>query len=381
MGDALNQDAPKAGEPVSRDALILSLHKGATEQPPWARFLAQTNVSLQSSYANIVFRQPDGKSVLADLAQGEPDILTARRLYAAAPSSYLASDRGMALGRSYRLPELADAEQPFKRSYYQHFLKPCGLHAILIARLAEEGGYQAWFTVARRECVADYSADDQSLFDALLPHLGVALHNFAQTDRYRVRAALGAFISSRFELAAVTVSEDGHIVGMEPAAQAILESAESVVTTGGGRLHFSEAHLQQRMATALRTAARGQRSKAIAFHIGDERIEMLVQPFFAASPHAPVRPAAVIYLHRDRPVVDHDDEMRHALNEMYDLSRVEADIALGISRGRTMIQLASDLRLSESTIRSYSKPIYAKLGVSRQVDLVRILLSSLARLA
>lgn len=73
--------------------------------------------------------------------------------------------------------------------------------------------------------------------------------------------------------------------------------------------------------------------------------------------------------------------MRGALNEMYDLSPVKADIALGISRGRTTVQLAGDLSLSENTIRSYSKPIYTKLGVSRQVDLVRILLSSLARLA
>jgi DNA-binding CsgD family transcriptional regulator len=46
-----------------------------------------------------------------------------------------------------------------------------------------------------------------------------------------------------------------------------------------------------------------------------------------------------------------------------------------------MAQLAGDLGLSENTIRSYSKPFYSKLGVSRQVDLVRLLLTSLARLA
>lgn len=93
------------------------------------------------------------------------------------------------------------------------------------------------------------------------------------------------------------------------------------------------------------------------------------------------RPAAVLYLHRDRPLMGREEEMRGALNEMYDLSPVEADIALSLSRGRTMTQLAGDLGLSENTIRSYSKPIYAKLGVSRQVDLVRLALTSLARLA
>ncbi|MBB3924721.1 DNA-binding CsgD family transcriptional regulator [Sphingobium jiangsuense] len=374
----IEEPAPRA---VSHEDLILSLHQGATEQPPWATFLSQISTALQSSYANIVFRQPDGKSVLADLAQGDPDILAARQRYSDTPSSFLSSDRGMAIGRSYRLPELVDADHPLKRSYYRHFLEPAGLRAILIARLAEEGGYQAWFTVARRKSVPDYSTADQSLFDALLPHLGVALRNFAQTDRYRVRAALGSFISSRFELAAVTVSQDGRILGMEPVAQALLENAGGAVAIVGGRLLFSEIHLQQRMADALRTAACGQRSKAIIFHVGDERVEMLVQPFLAASPHAAIRPAAVLYLHRDRPLMGREEEMRSALNEMYDLSPVEADIALGLSRGRTMMQLAGDLGLSENTIRSYSKPIYAKLGVSRQVDLVRLLLTSLARLA
>lgn len=366
---------------ISREQLLLSLHAGAIESKPWATFLSQVNIALRSSYANVVFRQPDGKSVLADLAQGDPDILEARRQYSETPSSYLSSDRGMVIGRSYRLLELFDVEQPLKRSYYQNFLKPAGLRAILIARLAEEGGYQGWFSVARREEVPDYSTEDKRLFDSLLPHLEVALNNFAQNERYRFRAVVGSFISSRLELTAITVSEGGRILGMEPAAQTILENAAGVLTTASGRLAFRERHLQARMAEALRTATSGQTSRAIVFHVGDERVEMLVQPFVATMPQAAIRPAAVIYLHRDRQMRGREEEMRSALNEMYDLSLVEADIALGISRGRTMAQLAGDLNLSENTIRSYSKPIYAKLGVSRQVDLVRILLTSLARLA
>jgi DNA-binding NarL/FixJ family response regulator len=376
-----DRGATGTGGGAVQEELILSLHQGATEQPLWATFLVRMNIAMQSSYANIVFRQPDGKSVLADLAQGDADILAARQRYSEAPSSYLSSDRGMAIGRSYRLLELADAEQPSKRRYYREFLEPAGLQAALIGRLAEPGGYQAWFTVARRRDVPNFSADDQALFDGLLPHLGVALHNFAQTDRYRLRAALNSFISSRFELAAITVSESGQVFGMEPAAQDILEVAGTALTISGGRLAFVEAHLQRRLAQALQTAASIRRSKAIVFHVGEERIELLVQPFIAGSPDARVRPAAVIYLHRDRPLIGREQEMRHALNEMYNLSTIQADIALGLSRGRTMAQLAGDLGLSENTIRSYSKPIYSKLGVSRQVDLVRLLLTSLARLA
>ena len=376
---------PRKEEPgrsrIPREQLLLSLYAGAAEARPWATFLSNINITLRSSYANIVFLQPDGKSVLSDLAQGDPDILAARGRYSDAPSSYLSSNRGMALGRSYRLRELADAEQPFERSYYRCFLKPAGLQSLLIARLAEDGGYQAWFSIARREEIPDYSTSDQALFDTLLPHLNVALNSFAEMERCRIRALLGSFISSRFELAAVTVSGDGHILGMEPAAQAILASAETVVTIISGRVVFREAHLQLRLSEALCTAASGQRSRAIVFHVDDERVEMLVQPFVATSPHARVRPTAVIYLHRDRRLSGPDEGMRIALNEMYDLNMAEADIALGISRGRTMTQLAGDLGLSENTIRSYSKPIYAKLGVTRQVDLVRILLTSLARLA
>jgi DNA-binding CsgD family transcriptional regulator len=67
--------------------------------------------------------------------------------------------------------------------------------------------------------------------------------------------------------------------------------------------------------------------------------------------------------------------------EAFGLSYVEAHLALLLSQGFTMESAADTLGIKVSTARSYSKNIYVKLGISRQVDLVRKVLRSVALLA
>jgi DNA-binding CsgD family transcriptional regulator len=53
--------------------------------------------------------------------------------------------------------------------------------------------------------------------------------------------------------------------------------------------------------------------------------------------------------------------------------RAEARVAGGISSGQTVDDIAASLSLSRETIRTQLKAVFAKVGVSRQVDLVNLL--------
>jgi DNA-binding CsgD family transcriptional regulator len=44
-------------------------------------------------------------------------------------------------------------------------------------------------------------------------------------------------------------------------------------------------------------------------------------------------------------------------------------------------EAAADMGVTESSIRTYSKRIFAKTGISRQTELVRLILKSVAPLA
>lgn len=63
------------------------------------------------------------------------------------------------------------------------------------------------------------------------------------------------------------------------------------------------------------------------------------------------------------------------LCSLYGLTRTQAQIAREFANGGTYQQVAQCSRISEETVRSHAKEIYAKTRVNRQADLVRLVLS------
>lgn len=61
------------------------------------------------------------------------------------------------------------------------------------------------------------------------------------------------------------------------------------------------------------------------------------------------------------------------LQALFDLTRAEARVAKGIAEGQAPAELARTLGLSVDTIRTQLKSVFAKVGVSRQAELVRLL--------
>jgi DNA-binding CsgD family transcriptional regulator len=67
--------------------------------------------------------------------------------------------------------------------------------------------------------------------------------------------------------------------------------------------------------------------------------------------------------------------------ELFGLLPSEARLALLISQGASLAEAADKLAITLETARSYSKRIYAKMGVRGQADLVRSILTSVLTLA
>ena len=67
--------------------------------------------------------------------------------------------------------------------------------------------------------------------------------------------------------------------------------------------------------------------------------------------------------------------------QLFGLTPTEAFLAVLLANGYTLAGAAEKLDVTESTVRSYAKRIFAKTGVSRQADLVRLILKSVALLS
>lgn len=108
---------------------------------------------------------------------------------------------------------------------------------------------------------------------------------------------------------------------------------------------------------------------------GQRRLEVLVVSIDsdAARLFAPTCPAAVVFVgDPERGPVLHGDKLR----KCYDLTQVEARVALDLAQGETIREIAGRLGVKTNTVRWHVKQILAKTGTRRQAELVRLLLIS-----
>lgn len=87
------------------------------------------------------------------------------------------------------------------------------------------------------------------------------------------------------------------------------------------------------------------------------------------------RPERAIYMHevaRTLPIAE------QLISELFNLPKAEARLSVLLCQGLTLREAGERMGVKENTARTYSKLIYSKLGVSRQVDLVRVMLTSVA---
>ncbi len=65
-----------------------------------------------------------------------------------------------------------------------------------------------------------------------------------------------------------------------------------------------------------------------------------------------------------------------ALAELFHMSRAEAQLAGRIAAGDTLAAAATALGISVNTVRNQLRAVFAKIGVTRQADLLRVLLGN-----
>jgi DNA-binding CsgD family transcriptional regulator len=115
-------------------------------------------------------------------------------------------------------------------------------------------------------------------------------------------------------------------------------------------------------------------SSRIAISRGSGRKPYTVQIVPLRSSQARFRngPAAALML-----IVDHEREVHLPaadLQEVYDLTRAEAEVAIRVLRGHGLQYGADELRVTLSTVRVHLQRVFEKTGTHRQAELVRLLI-------
>lgn len=356
--------------------LCLAIHAGVYQRPPWSGFLQLARREFDLDYAGLIFRRPGrDRRVLrefhdSDIDLTEPRLRYRREFYRTDPFAYYA----MQPGRVYRLPEMLGGVDPASSTYYRDYLAPAGLRDLLTMRIVEPQRYSGWATFARARPAAFEDDDVAQAMAELSPHLTLALRALARLDGFRIERAIFRRANQQRHLGAVTLGAGLQVLGVGRRAGELMTRAHGVWVGPDAALQFADEALRRRLAETIAGFERG--GGEWAFQVSaSPPLQALVTP--AALEVAGGAPLAILYLH-EPPQRPSRPKRPARLISLFGMTPLEARITDALCDGLSFAEIAADLDLTEQTVRSYSKSIFAKVGAQRQAEVVRIVLESLA---
>jgi DNA-binding CsgD family transcriptional regulator/PAS domain-containing protein len=201
--------------------------------------------------------------------------------------------------------------------------------------------------------------------------LGRAVDGFNRMRLSELSGRLATEALSSLKVGVVALDREDRILFRNRVADRLIAESPDLGSSDG-RLILT------RPEVAARFAGGGAQSLALRVRGGFEAtIGLLVSPVLGGQDELgpESRPTRVVYLRR---LVQSAHIPERLLGELFGLSDTEARLCALLCEGYSLREAAGQLGVTENTVRSYSKLVFSKVGVSRQVDLVNALLTSVA---
>lgn len=263
---------------------------------------------------------------------------------------------------------------------YQEVLAPDGIEYSLGANLAEEDETSSFFIALRGPGMAPFGEAECSLLEQFVPHLRRALRiyrRFALLDLDRIAALEGL---DQVSVGVVVIREDGTVVCTNRSAEDLLRDGNSL-TLHDGRLQVRTAADDEQIRKALSLAANPAMTEAARplrlsgpgttdMHLVVKRMLGRHQPYSLAMPQHDL--IALVFETNTQQHLKRWEHLQHA----FGLTASEAKLVELLANGLSLAEAARQLDLKIGSARQYLKRAFLKIGVNRQSDLVRKVLSS-----
>ena len=378
--------------------LIGLIYQGALEQQPWQSALPALRESMDAQVVSLILRPPtaddqgfilncvrpdtgrqEGRDALADPNDWEVSAYR-EQFFSLDPFVNLPLDRVIAL------EDILPDQQLVASDYYLHYLQPIDLFRILGVDTAEPGGMLARLRFSRSRREPRFRVRERRLLEILTPHLRRAIEFYARLNRMASERDVYAGAVSQLSVASIILDEQGRLLTTNEVGRALLAQGDGL-SLRDGRLHVEgrefNKELQAALATIIRAQQQGETSLVRALRVprpaGRSDLGLVIRPVPVSQwGEGQSGPSAAVFI--SDPDLQ-ESTSRQVLGELFALTPAEANLATLLARGLSLAQVSDAQNISQHTARAQLKSIFAKMGVSRQAELVRLVLKSVAALA
>ena len=367
------------------ERIVASLHEVALDHTRWSRATALIDEALRVHGSAMVFGDGDSaEDVRIHFAwifsRGQRQREVEREYYEV---YYPLDERVPRLrhapdGRLLHVSDLLTGEELKTSATYNEMMVHGLCRDSLHVRLDGPGGSRIVWIVHDPVDGNGWSSARLDAIRRLLPHIR---HSVCVQQALAGANAMGATLTGLLDATGVGIIQldaRGRIVAANDRARDVLRSGDGVFDEGGFLLARTPQHnadLQGLLARALpRFGAQGAGGSMIVRRAGGLLPLVLhVNPVGRREKGVGAWPVAALVLVVD-PARGSGIDARVAAAAL-DLTDMESRVAVLLTRGMNVGEIATATGRKESTIRSHVKHMFTKHGLSRQADLVRLVLS------
>lgn len=267
-----------------------------------------------------------------------------------------------------------------KSEFYQDWLRPIGeVDGSSGIKLLDSGGRFGALTLsydAKRteRLVPDIARMLQALAPRIERSLNISRIGVGAAWRAESTTLIGAIADP-----ALIVTWDGRLLDANTPATDLIACGAAFHLGAAEKIHFKDPRIAERFHAALRAACLGRPSpdSADGLHLstlaGDFALTIVslrpdLRRMHGLTPWLAAGEIALVVMKRFGS--GRRADAAQILSQRYRLSPAEVRIVLAMDGSRALSDLAADLGISYETARWHLKRIFAKLGISRQAELV-----------
>jgi DNA-binding CsgD family transcriptional regulator/PAS domain-containing protein len=275
-------------------------------------------------------------------------------------------------------------DQDFMRSeLYFDFCRPNDIRHLLAEWAVTDGSMQCSLALLRSASAGAFDAAQVRLLGDLFPHVLRSIHLGARLNGARRGDGVCEIALNELGTGIVVVDQHSVVVMANRAAEAIAAARDGFALAAGRKDRAVAAatpqdtkRLRHLIARAAPDAARPAVGGAMRLHSAAGRrgyaVSVSPLPRAARGLHPGTAPL-VLLLIRDLSLPVRPPERQ--LVELFGLTPAEARLVASLAQGTTRADYAATAGISALTVKTHMSRAFAKLGVNRESELVRLVLS------
>ncbi len=271
---------------------------------------------------------------------------------------------------------------PADSELYTDWMKPNGIFHVGGAQFVDTESHKAGIAILRDEESGVWSDGELRVIDEILPHLRRALNIHSEFTHLRLKQDALLQGLDRLVIGLILYDHQAQPVYINPTAKAIIKHHPALSLHEGDLLLNNpedEKNLRQTIVDTAEIDPDDSWKQSVAIGIthpdAPAPLPLLVTPM-----HAHLITSDLDYEGAKVAVFLSDPNLQQPISidslvSVYSLTPSEAQVAISLANGHSIEEIAKSSNHSSHTIRSQLKSVFRKTGVSRQSELIKLLLT------